>query len=203
VSAKVVVPPLSATGHNVVAKPTTGATCETVTGGHYDSVPVAGGADDNASGTAAVLEVARLAAANDLPGANCFVLFSAEELGLFGSAAYVEMLSDAEVNAMRAMLNIDVVGIDTPLQLIGTDDTVELARVAGDEIGVETVRSEGVPGGNSDHASFIREGIPAVFFNREDPLIHTAQDALGRIEAAKLEDAVRIAYATLEALNGR
>lgn len=203
VNAKVVVPPLSATGYNVVAKPAAGATCETVTGGHYDSVPVTGGASDNASGTAAVLEVARLAAANDLPGANCFVFFGAEEFGLFGSAAYVEMLSDAEVNAMRAMLNLDVVGNTTPLRLIGTADTVEIARAAGAAAGIEGQPSAELANATSDHASFIRGGIPAVFFNRDDPLIHTTQDAVARMDPSKLEEAVRIAYATLEALNGR
>ncbi len=188
------------TAWNVVAKPAGVTTCATVTGGHHDSVPVTGGADDNASGTAGVLEVARVAAARDLPGAHCYVLFGAEEYGLFGSEYYVSQLSDAERNAMRAMINLDVIGVDDDLQIIGSEDIVEVARVAGEAEGIESEIASGPQGGGSDHESFLDAGIPVVFFYREDNLIHTQQDAIDRINPAHLEETARIAYATLAAL---
>ena len=104
-------------------------TCATITGGHYDSVTVTGGADDNASGAAAVLEVARLVAARKLTGENCFVLFSAEEFGLIGSHAFVDALSPEALAAMQAMLNLDVVGVSGTLGLVGDAGLVEQARV--------------------------------------------------------------------------
>ena len=84
--------PPKGTAYNVIAKPKGAASCDTVSGGHYDSVPVTGGADDNAAGTASVLELARVVAAMKLTARHCFALFSAEEFGLFGSKAYVEQL---------------------------------------------------------------------------------------------------------------
>lgn len=200
-SATIDVPPAASAAFNVIARPQGETTCRTVTGGHYDSVPAIEAADDNASGTAGVLEMARVAAARDLAGANCFVLFGAEEFGLFGSLAFVEGLSDAEVNGLRAMINLDVIGTEAELTLIGSPDMVELARVEADEAGVEATRGDVPSGSGSDHFSFESAGVPVVFFYRHDPLIHTESDAIGRIRADSIEDTVTVAYGVLEALN--
>lgn len=191
------------TAYNVVARPQGVTACRTVSGGHFDSVLVTTGADDNASGAAAVIELARVAAANKLSGANCFVLFGAEEFGLFGSAAFVERLADDEVNGMRAMLNLDVVGTEAALTLIGDEDMIELARIEAQEAGVAATAGEVPAGAGSDHFSFQEAGIPVVFFYRHDPLIHSQQDAIGRILPDALEDTIRVAYGVLESLNNR
>jgi len=196
----VAISPPRGTAYNVVARPPGVATCETVSGGHYDSVAVTGGADDNASGTSAVLELARVVAANDQEGANCFVLFGAEEFGLIGSEAFVDSLSDAEIVALRAMINLDVVGTESELQLIGDEDMIETARVAADEEGIATRPGEVPNGAGSDHISFQEAGVPAVFFYRNDDQIHTPQDNITRISAAALEETVRAAYRTLLAI---
>jgi len=202
VDATITVSPRQGIAYNVVAKPAGVDACETVSGGHHDSVAVTGGADDNASGTAAVLELARVVAANGEQNANCFVLFGAEEFGLFGSKEFVRELDDGELNALRAMLNLDVVGVDEDLVLIGSDDMTDTARLAGESIGIEAERGEVPNGAGSDHASFIEAGIPAVFFYRNDTLIHTPQDAIDRILVRSLQDTVRIAYATLLEVTG-
>ena len=88
-------PAVELTSRNVIGRPADGR-CETISGGHFDSVPQAPGASDNASGTATVLEIARTVAARHLPGDHCFVLFGAEELGLLGSRHFVETLDGAE-----------------------------------------------------------------------------------------------------------
>lgn len=201
--AKVTVSEPRGTAYNVIAKPTATTQCTTITGGHYDSVAVTGGADDNASGAAAVLEVARVAAAHKLGGGNCFVLFSAEEFGLFGSRDFVQALSPAERAQIRAMLNLDVVGVSSELGLLGDTDLVEQARVQAQKAGVKAEPATLPPGAASDHVSFQDAGIPVVMFTREDNLIHTPQDAMGRIVVKSLADSANVAYDTLAALNGQ
>jgi aminopeptidase YwaD len=201
--AKVTVSEPRGTAYNVIAKPAASTQCTTITGGHYDSVAVTGGADDNASGAAAVLEVARVAAAHKLGGANCFVLFSAEEFGLFGSRDFVQALSQTERTQIRAMLNLDVVGVSSELGLLGDTDLVEQARVQAQKAGIKAEPATLPPGAASDHVSFEDAGIPVVMFTREDNLIHTPQDAMGRIEVKSLADSANVAYETLAALNGQ
>lgn len=107
------------TGQNVVAiKPGVGPTPRTVViGAHYDSrmenaanaTARAPGADDNASGVAAVLEIARLLADVDLVDTVHFVCFSGEEQGLWGSTEYAGQLTADGVPVYR-MINLDMIG---------------------------------------------------------------------------------------------
>ncbi len=198
--ARVTVSPLGATAYNVVAKPKRGALCETVSGGHYDGVPMTGAADDNAAGTATVLELARVVAALKLPARHCFVLFSAEEFGLYGSKIYVGQLDAAERTALRGMLNLDAVGTASGLDLIGSADLIEVARLAARKIGIEARASSLPPNMGSDHVSFQKADIPAVMLYREDNLIHTPQDSIERIVAGSLADTVSVALGTLQSL---
>jgi Zn-dependent M28 family amino/carboxypeptidase len=182
---------------NVVARPPGTTTCQTVTGGHFDTVPITGGANDNASGTAAVLEAARVVAARGTVGAHCFVLFGAEEFGLFGSKHFVSMLSAEELDALRGMVNLDVVGLPQELELIGSEDLVAQAGLIADGMGLPW-RPSSVPNGlGSDHASFLNAGVPVVFLYRNDPLIHTVQDEISRISVDSLEQTVAVALAML------
>ena len=196
----VTVPPAALTGHNVVAKPKGAGDCTSVTGGHYDSVPATGGADDNASGAASVVEVARVAAANHLTGANCFILFSGEEFGLFGSKAFINTLSPDQVNKLRLMLNLDVVGISGALGLIGDADLVDTARLQAQKLSLTAEPSQLPQGAGSDHLSFRNAGIPVLMLSIEDNLIHTQRDAIDRIDMKTLDATVRLAYATLATL---
>jgi hypothetical protein len=113
----------------------------------------------------------------------------------------VDELSSEGRAAIDAMLNIDVVGVDTPLELLGDGDLIEVARVAGVAAGVDAASGDVPAGGGSDHLNFAEAGIPVVMFTRDDDLIHTEQDVIERILAEKLEDTARIALATLEALS--
>jgi len=80
-----------------------GVRCEVYLGAHYDSVPAGPGANDNASGTALLLEVARVHRADRV----CVVAFGAEEIGLFGSRTFVD---EHDVSGARLMLNFDMAG---------------------------------------------------------------------------------------------
>ena len=204
VSASLSVGSLSdATSYNVIAEPP-GEDCETVTGGHYDSVQVAPGASDNASGTATVLEIAAVLAHNGQMGANCFVLFGSEEIGLVGSAYYVSQLTAEEKNRIKAMVNFDMVGVgEEAWWLIGDGELQERTAGLAQELGVEdVVPSTLIRGLSSDHASFAQAGVPVLMFHRwEDPLLHTPEDAIDRIEPQYLEEAARMGIALLESLS--
>jgi Zn-dependent M28 family amino/carboxypeptidase len=189
------------TAYNVVAKPPGVTTCTTVTGGHYDSVPTTGGADDNASGSAAVLETARLVMARKIEGAHCFVLFGAEEFGLFGSRDFVNDLSDTGLNSLRAMINLDVVGLPQELELIGSEDLVRQAGLIADELGLPSRPSFIPTGAGSDHLSFLNAGVPVVFLYRDDTLIHTPEDSIERMSAAALGETAEVAARLLEDLS--
>jgi Zn-dependent M28 family amino/carboxypeptidase len=201
VEATISVSPPTGTAYNVIAKPKGVTTCATITGGHYDSVAVTGGADDNAAGSASVIETARVAAALRLPGANCFVLFSAEEFGLFGSKAFVQAMTPDDVTALRVMINLDVVGVAQPLELIGSADMVDTARVVAQRLGLAATPATLPKGSGSDHLSFQDAGVPVVMLYRNDPLIHTPADAIDRIDAGSLRETVAVAIGTLQALN--
>jgi aminopeptidase YwaD len=192
------------TSHNVIATPP-GAQCETVSGGHYDSVPQAPGANDNASGTAVVLELANLFAATGRMGGNCFVLFGSEELGLLGSRHYVASLDGAARGRLKAMLNFDMVGVGTnSWQLIGTAHLQEKAAQLAESQGIESVRANTAStGAGSDHGSFLAAGIPAIFFHRtNDSAWHTPDDAVNRIQREHLDTVARLGISMLDWLNG-
>jgi aminopeptidase YwaD len=185
---------------NVVGRPASGR-CETVSGGHFDSVPQAPGASDNASGTATVLELARTVAANHLPGDNCFVLFGAEELGLYGSSHFVQSLDEADRQEVRAMLNFDMTGVGESWLLIGSPELVMPAAEAAADTGIEAEAQEQPAGLGSDHQSFLNAGIPAIWFFRiTDNLLHTPQDTADRVQPESMEEAATLGLLLLEEL---
>jgi aminopeptidase YwaD len=191
------------TSQNVIAKPP-GADCETISGGHYDSVPQAPGASDNASGTATVLEIAAILMNRGAAGNNCFVLFGAEELGLLGSRHFVETLTPEEKGRIKAMLNFDMVGVgDDTWWLIGTPELQQRMGDLATSLGIATEPSNLI-GTSSDHASFMAAGIPSLMFHRwQDPLLHTPQDVSSRVRPELLEQAARMGLALLEVLGAQ
>lgn len=179
---------------NVVA--TVNGRCEGYLGAHYDSVPQGPGANDNASGTAVILEVARVALRPGL----CVVAFGAEEVGLYGSRAYVEQHF---VGAARFMLNVDMAGrLDGPI-IVGDPRLRADIFDALDAAGMDSPLRPGSfpPFASSDHVSFDAVGVPAVTFNSgDDELIHTAGDTIERILPEALQafaDAVSVAIDAL------
>jgi aminopeptidase YwaD len=172
-----------------------------VIGGHFDSVAAGPGANDNASGTATVLELARATAARDYPFALRFVAFGAEEVGLLGSAHYVRQLSAAERAATFAMLNLDMVGVGDRVQFGGDAELVERATRLAAERGVRAGQLRGGAGSGSDHASFLAAGVPALFVYRgEDPNYHTASDRAEFVRPEHLASAGELVLAVLEEL---
>ncbi|SIT80022.1 M28 family peptidase [Edaphobacillus lindanitolerans] len=165
---------------------------------HLDSVAGAPGANDNASGTAVLMEIAR--ALRDFPSGSevRFAVFGAEELGLVGSGNYVSLLPEAEKGRISANFNLDMVGSrdagDLTIQTVdGKPNTVsDVARSVGGKLNDR--KTPLVQGDRSDHVPFHEAGIPAALFihSPAEPWYHTADDDLEKISKEKLRDVARI-----------
>jgi len=164
--------------------------------GHYDGHDVAQGAQDNATGTAAILEAARLLAPlrPHLRAGVRFVLFSGEELGIHGSPAYVRDHAD-ELDHLRVVLNADIVGIAPPL-VLHTQNSPELATYLR-QLPLEdlsaTVRDSGLVH-NTDHFAFTLAGISSLWAVSSpapsgQAWVHTAADTLDKIDVRALREA--------------
>ncbi len=177
-----------------------------VIGAHYDHLGFGGqgslargvnaihhGADDNASGTATVIEVARQLAAREkkLPRRVVFIAFSGEERGLLGSAHYVrDPLVPLEKTI--AMLNMDMVGRlhDNKLIVYGNGTAPEwdpLLNRFNEKLNFEITRHpEGF--GPSDHSSFYAKQVPVLhFFTGTHGDYHRPTDTADKINAEGME----------------
>jgi hypothetical protein len=187
-----------------------------VVGAHYDHLglgetsgssedlgKVHPGADDNASGIAVMLELARTLQARPLPRTVVFVAFTGEETGLLGSRRYVDRAGAAPSDAILAMLNLDTVGRlgERPLIVFGTgtaDEWVHVFRGVGYVTGVP-VKTVPDDFGSSDQTAFIAAGVPAVqFFAGQHEDFHRPGDTPDKIDypglvkvASVLDETVR------------
>jgi aminopeptidase YwaD len=186
------------TGANVVAtRP--GGPQTLVIGGHIDSVAAGPGANDNGSGAAVVLELARVMASRPTPYTLKFIGFDAEEIGLIGSTHYVSQLTETERRSVDGMINLDMVGVGDSSRVGGSDSMIRLAQSAAARTGLQL----GTLGeaGASDHASFTRAGIPALFIHRtNDPNYHSPNDRAQYVDPANLQIAGQLALDVVAAL---
>jgi len=166
--------------------PATDSACKNdyiIIGAHYDHLGYGGdgsgslapdekkihyGADDNASGTAGVLELARVFAAEraTLKRNLVFICFGAEEMGLLGSAHYVQSPL-APLDKTLLMLNMDMIGRmkDSALAVGGVGTAKELSELCNAEnIDALKLKFSQDGYGPSDHSSFYGKGIPVLFF---------------------------------------
>lgn len=185
---------------NVFARATEGAMCTVLVGGHFDTVPSAPGANDNASGVANTLELARAMAADGMDEGLCFAAFGAEESGLNGSKALVADLKSQD--ALPAyMVNLDVTGIGGRVEVIGTGPASQLALRLAKEAGIAAVPSRLPPNSGSDHQSFEDAGVETVYFTSGDfSTIHSPEDVAAAIDQAILDRIGDTALLTVKAL---
>ena len=165
------------------------------------------GADDNASGTAAMLSLAKAWTSRlDVPRHDLvFVAFAGEELGLLGSARYVQ---DPPRVFTDAMINFDMVGRlrDRKLIVMGT----------GTGVGLDTMVSRASRGrgfelhmtedgyGPSDHSSFYKEKIPVLaFFTGAHVDYHKPSDTWDKLNGGGIAEIADYAYALSESLDAR
>jgi len=190
--------------HNIIATKlgTNGKTL--VLGGHYDTVAAAPGANDNGSGTAVVIELARILAKRETKYALVFIAFDAEEYGLIGSRYYADHLADSDKGKIAAMLNFDMLaGGKGALGLGGDGSIAQTMRQAAKDLGIDARDFKLGNNAGSDHQSFTRIGIDSVFFSRDYDLLHTPQDSLDQIHADWLGEAGRVALQALMDLNSK
>jgi hypothetical protein len=161
------------------------------------------GADDNASGSAVVMELARILAANPPRRSVIFVHFSGEELGLLGSQHFVEH-APVPIEKVVAMVNFDMVGRlrDDKLIVYGVSTAEEMQGVldSANIVPPLDIRAIGDGFGPSDHSSFYAKGIPVLhLFTDLHEDYHRATDDAERIEVAGMarvaEYAARVARA--------
>lgn len=139
-----------------------------VVGAHYDTTPDTQGANDNGSGLSVVMTMAELTADTDYPFTLKFILFGSEEIGLFGSRHYVDVLTEQDIEDTIAMLNFDVPGSGERLDFIGSRELTDYATGIAADIGAKAAYA-GLPEGvGSDHAPFHEAGIPVIFILAND-----------------------------------
>jgi hypothetical protein len=198
------------TSANVIAEPP-GFDAEdphVVIGAHLDTVGVAPGAEDNASGVAVLLELARLAA-DAPPVAIRFVAFGAEEprgsgdqMHHFGSQRYVRSVGDD--SAVTAMVSLDRVGVaasSVPICTGGTGPTAVRDALL-DAAGEAGIDAHGCENRASDHWSFEKAGIPAARLGSVPYAeYHSTRDLPGVVDPEQLERAGIIVWQWLLDLN--
>jgi Zn-dependent M28 family amino/carboxypeptidase len=189
-----------------------------VVGAHYDHLgmstlgaldPERGGAirpgaDDNASGTAAVMELGRRLAAHPARRSVLLVNFDAEEIGLVGSRVFVDHLPVPRT-AIVLMVNLDMVGrLRTGGLTVDLSSAPERVGAMMDSVAQAlglVARHSSVTAQRSDHASFGRAGIPAVsLFTGFHSDYHRTSDVAVRLDVAGIARITDLVEAILRAV---
>ncbi|SEA04337.1 aminopeptidase YwaD [Thalassobacillus cyri] len=197
---------IKGTSHNVIAKkkphPNKDNGQIVMVGAHHDSVSVGPGANDDASGVAAVLELARVMANTPTDTELRFATYGAEEKGLVGSYDYAYSLSDEEVQNIVGHFQLDMVGSRDAGELIMFTPNGEKNLVTDYGAAAGARVSETVPYGQlgrSDHVPFYERGIPAALFIHAplEPWYHGPEDTIDKISKEKLQDVGEIVGAAV------
>ncbi len=167
---------------------------------HYDTATFnAPGAVDNASGVGVLLELARILSKEPHEDTYQLIFFGAEEYGLVGSQFYT---SQADLSAVRWMLNVDMVGSSMEIDVAGKRSTPpELikqvtALAAESRIPFHLSRDfmvmtrESSHGGTSDYSPFLDQGIPALglgIYGRPEGYFHRPEDSLERVSLEEVQ----------------
>ncbi len=185
-----------------------------IIGAHYDHVGVGNfgamnlkdkgkihnGADDNASGTAGLIELAESFSKVTTKRSLIFIGFSAEETGIHGSKHYAYQNPLKPIESSVGMVNLDMIGRnDTSIVWVGgifySSDMKTLVEEANTKIGFELLYNVGLLTFGSDQGPFIKKEIPSVFFfsGLHDDY-HTPNDDIDRIDFYKTEKVSKLAY---------
>lgn len=192
---------------NVLAEWPGGGPLHLLIGAHLDTVPGSPGGNDNASGVAVVLELARvLAEGGGPPSGLALVAFGAEELQPggshhLGSQAYVDGMSARERDGLDLMISADMIGKARPFIVGNLEGTPQGAA----RILARTVRSVGLRanvrtlGDISDHGPFALAGVPAAFlWTGDEPNHHLPSDVVRNCERRALGRAGRVLLELIE-----
>ena len=172
-----------------------------IVGAHRDAVPLSPGADDNGSGSAAVLEIARVLKDIDTYCTFVFALFDAEENGLIGSYAYANEAA-ADGDSIIFMLNMDMIADkenrNKAYVFHGSDDSYAnlWANLADSLVAISTT-FQGASA-NSDHYPFLQNGYPAIFSHEYEfsSVYHSPQDSTTYMSFTYMWSMVKASLAT-------
>ena len=176
-----------------------------------DQLQIFFGADDNASGVATLVEVAKQVAAQHyvFRRSVIFALFGAEELGMVGSWYFLNR-SFSEVDNIVAMINLDMVGRsgrDNRLQVYTADANIELMGIINTlsgralSIAPQYTPTDYFP---SDHRLFYEKGIPvALFTSGVHRDYHTVRDTPDKLDYKQMESLVEYVFAMAQVLSDR
>jgi Zn-dependent M28 family amino/carboxypeptidase len=199
------------TSRNVIATWPGAARYPFIVGGHMDSVPASPGANDNASGVAAILENARIFAGTRQARWIQFVAFGSEEFGEdgehhVGSQVMVERLGSKGHNRLAGMTSVDMVGDGSPLYIghFGISEPT-VARSLYRRVrraGISTTWR--VMCDCSDNGPFEHAGIPASYiWTGDEPEKHTSSDTVANMDPNDLARSGRALRGFLKALDRR
>lgn len=193
-----------------------------VVGAHYDHLGMGGrgslssskepeihnGADDNASGTSTVLELAQKFSANrkSLKRSMVFMTFSGEEMGLLGSAHFVKTPT-IPLDKVTAMYNLDMIGRlneENSLTVYGTGTSPVWKDLLNEKNSYYNFKPNFIDDGfgPSDHSSFYAKDIPVLFyFTGTHSDYHKPSDDFDKINYSGLEKIGRFVYEMAEVIN--
>jgi peptidase M28-like protein len=182
-----------------------------VVGGHLDTVPNTAGANDNASGPAVVLELARLAMERYPRMPVVFVAFGAEERRRqsstrseysLGARAYLAAMSADRRRALRGMINVDMVGAGSAVHVVGRRGAVAGALYStARRLHIPVIAQGTISQGFSDHVVFQAAGYQVGWlWAGNHPTLHKATDTMRIIQRAELQRVGLVAWETLRTL---
>lgn len=200
--------------HNVSARSVGVSPHTIVLGAHLDSKPPSPGANDNATGCGALLEIARILAEQPVTPQVEFIFFGAEETidkdpnhHHFGSRARVARLTEAERAKIAGMISVDMIGYGpdfvarTMLRGPRAMADLLLATSKKSQAGLTFLKDPGETGW-SDHEAYELAGIPAVWIEwRDDPVYHTAKDTSAHIRPEKVRAAGQLVLDVVRGLD--
>jgi hypothetical protein len=173
-----------------------------VVGAHYDGHDISQAAVDDASGTALVMELARLFAplSGQLQRTIRFEAYAAEEIGVYGSTQYVNATSESDIAAVDFMFNLDgaALGSGRGLDLQGLKELFPLFTAFAREMGYPLNLRNRVNTA-SDHFPYFMRGVPtASLFASRPPGLgrgfgHTRADTLDKVDPVELRESAMVA----------
>ena len=177
------------------------ATCSVIVGAHYDTVYRTAGYNDNSSGTALMMELARIYADHPAADQLCFVGFGAEEVGIYGSQEYVRRLRESdELADVRYLLNLDAIGSGLRQYYLAVNGADLRQIVAGlaDRLGTEVASFE--QGGWADAYPFAQAGVATFFPLPVSGVMNTIADAASNFDADVFGDVALLAEHVLQCM---
>jgi len=207
---------------NIVAEKKGKKATEILICAHYDSTPNSPGANDNGSGTLALLDLAEKLSKRDFNNTIRFVSFDAEEWNKIGSTMYVEgrkqkitgnktglktkisryLKKQTDLDKIKAVINIDTVGSGDKICSITSKKYVDAVRSGAKDSGIVVEVREGYDAPQFDGWPFHTEGIPVIHLVVSPyKYFHTPQDTKDKIEPRFIKDVTELVESIVDKLD--